>query len=427
MLFPKKKLYICVKNKELRFALFIARRYLFSRKSTNVINVISGISVVGVATVTAALIVVLSVMNGFNGLLTNLFSTFDPDLKITLAEGKSFRVDSVPINSLKAIEGVEFVGEVIEDNAVLSYKKKQYVATLKGMSVDYASHTGIDSMMVDGVFLLEKNEIPYAVLGIGVRHHLGISIDERYQIFMDVFVPKRTAKASHDLTTMYSEKKIQPAGVFSIQQDYDTRYVLVPISFMRSLLDYEGRATSLEIKLSKTANQQRVKNEVQKILGSGFVVKDRYQQHEFIYKIMQSEKLVIFLILSFILMIASFNILGSLTMLIIDKKQDILILRSLGASNSLIKKIFLLEGWMISLLGAILGLIIGAAICWVQITFELVELQSGGSFIINAYPVIMEWTDFIIVFAVVTGIGFLAAWYPVSYLNRKYMNNEEIR
>lgn len=411
----------------MRFALFIARRYLFSRKSTNVINVISGISVIGVATVTAALIVVLSVMNGFNGLLSNLFSSFDPDIKITLAEGKSFSVDSVPINTIKSVEGVEFVGEVIEDNAVLSYQKKQYVATLKGMSAEYASHTGIDSMIVDGEFILEKNDIPFAVLGIGVRHHLGITVDPRYQIFLNVYVPKRTAKASNDLTTMYSEKKIQPSGVFSIQQDFDTRYVIVPISFMRDLLNYEGRATSLEIKLKPNADERKIKSDIQKILGTKFIVKDRYQQHEFIYKIMQSEKLVIFLILSFILMIASFNILGSLTMLIIDKKQDILILRSLGASNKLIKKIFLLEGWMISLLGAILGLIIGAAICWVQITFEVVELQSGGSFIINAYPVTMEWFDFLLVFAVVIAIGFLAAWYPVRYLNKKYMNNEEIR
>lgn len=411
----------------MRFALYIARRYLFSKKSTNVINIISGVSVVGVATVTAALIVVLSVMNGFNGLLTNLFSSFDPDLKISLVEGKSFYLDSVPLNNIKSVDGVSIIGEVIEDNAVLSYNKRQYVATLKGLSIEYAAATGIDTMIIDGEFLLKKDNIPFAVMGLGVRHHLGVAIDPRYQIFLDIFVPKRTANASHDLSTMYSQKKIQPSGVFSIQQDYDTRYVIVPISFMSSLLDYEGRVTSLEVKLKPGVNCDRVKSKIQKILGSKFIVKDRFQQHEFIYKIMQSEKLVIFLILTFILMIASFNILGSLTMLIIDKKQDIVILRSLGAANNLIKKIFLLEGWMISVFGAFLGLLIGALVCWIQITFEVVELQSGGSFIINAYPVTMQWIDFLIVFVLVVGIGFIAAWYPVKYLNRKYMHNEEIR
>lgn len=411
----------------MRFALYIARRYLFSKKSTNVINIISGVSVIGVATVTAALIVVLSVMNGFNGLLTNLFSSFDPDLQISLVQGKSFYIDSIPINQIKAIEEVEIVGEVIEDNAVLSYNKKQYVASLKGISVDYANSTGIDTMLIDGDFVLEQNGLPFAILGLGVRHHLGLAIDPKYQIFIDVFVPKRTAKASHDLTTMYSSEKIQPSGVFSIQQDYDTKYVIVPISFMRKLLDYEGRVTSLEIKLKKGADTEKVKSKIEQIAGSKYIVKDRYQQHEFIYKIMQSEKLVIFLILSFILMIASFNILGSLTMLIIDKKHDILILRSLGANNNLIKRIFLFEGWMISVIGAILGLAIGALVCWVQITFHVVELQSGGSFIINAYPVALNWIDFVIVFFVVIGIGFIAAWYPVRYLNRRYMVNEEIR
>ena len=407
----------------MNISFYIAKRYLLAKKSTNVINIISGVSVVGVATVTTALIVVLSVMNGFNGLLTELYNSFDPDIKITPKTGKTFIAGNPEIEKLKEIKEISFFGEVIEESALLRFDKKEYVAVLKGVEDNFRHMSGVDSMIVAGEFLLKSGNTNFAVVGLGVQHFLGVVVDPTYQRSIEVYVPKRREKISQDLEKMYKIMRIVPAGVFSIQQDYDTKYVIVPIEFMRELLDYKNEITSLEIKVKNEADIPAVKEKIMAILGDGYVVKDKYEQHEFIFRIMKSEKLAIFLILSFILIIASFNIIGSLTMLIIDKKEDIGILKSLGASNSLIKRIFLIEGWMISMAGALIGLVLGALICWVQIHFGIVQLQGGGSFIISEYPVEMHWLDFVTVLAIVMGIGFVAAWYPVRYINKKYLDS----
>jgi lipoprotein-releasing system permease protein len=399
--------------------LFIARRYLFSRKTKNVINIISGISLTGVAVGTAALIVVLSVFNGFDGLIRSLFNTFDPELKITPAEGKTFNPSTTAFDQIRNHEKVIHFTEVLEENVLLKYDEKLHPATIKGVTDEFINTSGIDSMIVQGDFILESKGSPMAVVGQGVAYYLSIGLGFINPIL--VYVPKRGKNAALRAENAFNQKAIYPSGIFSIQQDFDTRYIITPISFVRDLLNYNDEVSAIELKLGENANIETIKKELKSILGEDFFVKDRYEQHEFFYKIMRSEKWAIFLILSFILLIASFNIIGSITMLIIDKKNDILTLNSLGANERTIRNIFVYEGWFISALGAFIGLILGGLICWAQIHFELIRLEGSGSFIIDAYPVSFEALDFVYVFIIVLLIGFIAAWFPSRTVLRKFL------
>lgn len=402
----------------MNFPFYIAKRYLFSKKSTNVINIISGISIIGVATGTMALIVILSVFNGFDSLIKSLFNSFDSDLKITSVVGKTFVPDE-RMKSALAIPGIDKYAESIEDNALLKHREKQYIATIKGVSDDYVQMTGIDSMMAEGEFLLKDERNSYAIIGQGVAYFLSLGLNY-VSPTIQIYVPKRVKNVQLNPDDAFNRMNIVPSGIFSIQQDFDTKYVIVPIEFARKLFDYTNEISSLEIKLKPNQNPEKVKSEIKNIIGNDFKIQTRYEQHELLFKIMKSEKWAIFLILAFILIIASFNIIGSLTMLIIDKQKDIFIYQSMGASFKTIRNIFLFEGWLISITGAILGLFFGIFVCWLQSTFGFLKLQGTGSFIIENYPVKMEFPDFIYVLATVLIIGFIAAWYPVKYITRKY-------
>lgn len=402
---------------------YIAKRYLFAKKSRNAINIISSISVGGVAIGTMALIIILSAFNGLDDLVRSLFSTFDPDLKITVAEGKTFSSEHEQIQKLNNQEGILFLVEVIEENALLRYGEKQYIATIKGVSDDFVKMSGIDSMIYDGEFLLRDHKNSYAVVGQGIAGNLSIGL--HFITPIQIYVPKRTKNVILSPDKAFNRKYIFPSGFFAIQQDFDSKYIIVPIEFARELLDYTTELTSIELKVNPSFSVDRIQNELKLILGPEFEVKNRYEQQEFVYKIMQSEKWAIFFILTFILIIASFNIMGSLSMLIIEKKKDIETLRNLGANLQLIRKIFLFEGWMISILGAVTGLILGSTVCILQQQFGLVKIQGGESFVINTYPVSMEITDFMFVFLTVLFIGYFAAWYPVRYITRKYILAEQ--
>ncbi|MCF8303762.1 MAG: ABC transporter permease [Bacteroidales bacterium] len=405
----------------MNFPLYIAKRYLVSKKSHNVINIISGISVAGVTIGTMALIVVLSVFNGFESLVTDLFNSFDPDLKITVKEGKTFKADTLPEKTLKSLDGVKRYTKVVEENALLRYKNKQHIATIKGVSEEYEKLSGLDTMIVSGDLQLQKKDVNYAVLGYGVAYYLGLRLGD-FANPVSVYVPRRTARgAPLNPASAFNTRIIHPSGIFSIQQDFDTKYVIVPLRFARDLLEYNNEVTSVEIGLYPGASLEQLQKEVKKLVGDSFEVKNRFQQQELLYKIMRSEKWAVFLILSFILLIATFNVIGSLSMLILDKRKDIGILRSMGASNKLIRQIFLVEGLMISLSGAILGLLLGALISWLQIEFGLVQLQAGATFIIDAYPVEMQLMDFVYVFITVFLIGIAAAWFPVRQISKKYL------
>ncbi len=397
---------------------YIARRYFVSRKSHNIINIISGISVLGVAIGTMALIIVLSVFNGFEKLVVSLFNSFNPDIAITAAHSKTFDLGTVPLAKLQKIPGVLYLTEVIEENALMKYKEKPYIITIKGVSKDFLHTSRVDTMMTEGKFMIEDGDKDYAVLGYGVAYYLGTNLKD-FENPLSVYVPRRDAAFTGGFENAFNSEIIFPSGYFSIQQDYDVKYVLVPLRFAKRLLSYENERTGIELGLSKTADIQKVQLAAENLLGKGFIVKNRFQQQEILYKIMKSEKWAIFLILTFILLIATFNVVGSLSMLILDKKKDIGVLQSLGASHRLIKRIFLMEGMLISMIGAVLGLILGAVICWIQIRFGLIKLgDSGSTFVVDTYPVQMQVADFIGVFATVISIGFLAAWYPVHNIGK---------
>ena len=406
------------KFRGLSFSLRIARRYLFSKKSHNAINIISGISASGVAIGTMALVCVLSVFNGFETLISDMFSAFDPDLKITLAQGKTFNVNSNEFSEIRKLKSVAYFTEVIEENALLRFKDKQMPATIKGVSDDFEKMTRIDSIMYDGEFQLYDGAFERAVPGIGVASILGLGahfIDPLY-----IYAPKRTT----NINLLRPENSFNQlgtfvSGIFAVQQlQYDDHYVLVSIGLARELFEYDRNTVSaVELKLADGADSDNVQKQIQTIVGDRFQVKNRYQQQESFFKIMKIEKWITYLILCFILLIASFNIIGSLSMLIIDKKADIITLRNLGANNQTIKRIFLFEGWMISAVGAIVGIGLGAGLCLLQEIFGFLKLGSG--YVVEAYPVVTNIMDMLLVFVTVLIMGFLAAYYPVRYIKTK--------
>jgi lipoprotein-releasing system permease protein len=410
----------------MNFPFYIARRYLVSKKSHNIINIISGISIVGVAIGAMALIIVLSVFNGFDRLVVSLFSSFNPSIQITAAHGKTFNISNFPVEQLRKIPGVLHITEVIEEDALMKYKDNQAIVTLKGVSESYPLMSGLDTMMVEGQFVLQDEDKDYSILGYGVAGALDANLQD-YVNPISVFVPRRDASFSGTFENAFNSDIIFPSGFFQIQWEYDVKYAILPLRFVKKLLNYGNERTSLEIDLSETADQQAVQKNIEQITGNSYIIKNRYQQQEILYKIMVSEKNYIFMILTLILIIATFNVIGTLSMLILDKKKDIAVLQSMGANQSMIRRIFLLEGLLISFFGAVLGLTIGAIICWLQIRFGLIRLGSAdSSFVVSAYPVYMQVTDFIMVFMTVLTIGFIASWYPVYNIKKVHLGEVKL-
>ena len=310
----------------------------------------------------------------------------------------------------------------MEENALLKYRNNQFLATVKGVSDNIVNTSGLDTMLIEGRFTLHEMDQPRIILGAGVAYYLNASLNDLlYPI--TVYLPRREANIGASIEKAFNSENIFPSAVFSIQQDFDTKYTIVPIEFARELLDYEDEVTSIELSLNKSANVEKVKKEIIQLIGNDYEVRNRFEQQVLLYRIMKSEKWSIFLILSFILVIAAFNVISSLTMLILDKKDDVRTLHNLGATDQLIKRIFMLEGMMISIGGAVLGLILGGFISWLQQEFGLISLGDGsGSFVVDAYPVKLLAKDFLIVFLVVLAIGFLVAWYPVKQISKKYLS-----
>jgi lipoprotein-releasing system permease protein len=402
-----------------KLSIYIAKRYLFAKKSRNAINIISSVSVAGVAVGTMALIIVLSVFNGLETMVSAIFNTFDPDIQITASEGKTFIADTSRLRMLSDINGVCCYSLSIEENALLKYGERQFIATIKGVDDNYAMVTNIDSSMWEGDFILKgENGRPYAIPGLGVAQNLGIRIN--FITPLTIIYPGKTAGTAVSAENALNRRFIFPSGIFEIEKEYDSKYVYIPIDVAREVTEIEDGVSSIEVRFNGLADPEKVQKEITKIYGEGFNVKNRYEQQEIFYKVMKSERLAIYFILTLILIIASFNIIGSLTMLIIEKERDIEILKSLGADNSLIRKIFIFEGWLISIIGAIAGIILGFVVCWLQQTFGLVKLQSD-SLLMDAYPVVLKVKDFVIVPVTVLLIGYWAAWYPVRFLTKKFL------
>lgn len=399
----------------MNFPFYIAKRYLISKKSHNAINIISWVSVLGIAIGTMALVIVLSASNGLQNLIEDLYASFDPDLKITLVEGKTFDEKEIPKAEILALDEVVYYNQSLEEIALIKYEDKQTVANIKGVEPIFYKMTGLDSMLISGNVSAEESSL---ILGWGVSDKLSLFVTNGIPNQTQIIIPKRGTKKGLTPESEFYRKYANTTGVFSVSPDFDTKYALADLNFVQTLLKQKGQLSSVELGLAKNVNWDEVKSKIQTIVGNKYEVKTRYELNEIIFKTNETEKWITTLILTFILIIASFNIIGSLTMLIIDKKKDIWILKTMGANNKLIRKIFFAEGMLINFLGAFIGMFLGALICWLQMQFSLLKLQGG---VVEAYPVALQALDFIYILAIVVFIGLIASWYPVRILTKKHL------
>lgn len=403
-------------------AFFIAKRYLVARKSHNLINIITGISIVGIGVGTFALIVVLSVFNGFERIIGNLYDNISPDLLIEPGMGKTFHLDAFPFDKIAAWPAVRSLSEVIEEDALFRYGDQQHLGRIKGVGEAYQELGLYDPLIIRGDFVLHDGQFDFAVIGSGVSYFLGTNLNDPAHLLM-VYLPKRGSASQFSLEQSFNSKAIQIAGIFGARHEYDDRYVLVPVDWARELLAYENEVTAVEVFVEAGTQIAALKRQLQHLMGDDFQIKDRYEQQESLYRIMRSEKWAIFLILTFILIMATFNIIGSLTMLIVDKRKDIGILRSLGAGSAMLRRLFLTEGVLITVSGGLAGLLAGVILVLLQQYFGLLRLGGAeGAFIVDTYPVHLKWMDILAVFATVSLIGFASAYITVSQSVKKIRN-----
>ena len=403
---------------------YIARRYLFSKKKHNAINIISGISVCGVALATLALVCTLSVFNGFQDMVAGFFTAFDPELKITIREGKVFEPQGAAFQEVRSLPEIGVWTETLEENAMVQYKDRQAMAIIKGVEDNFEELTSIDSLLYGaGEFILHDSIVDYGVLGVELISELGTGL--QFVDPLQVYAPKRNVRVNmaNPSASFNRDYLFSPGVVFVVnQQKYDARYILTSLSFARNLFNYDTEVSAVELKLKPGTDVTAVQRKITRILGDEFVVLDRYEQQADVFRIMEIEKFISYLFLTFILAIACFNVIGSLSMLILDKREDVETLRNLGADDRLIARIFLFEGRLISLFGALSGIVLGLLLCYIQQRFGIISLGgSNGSFIVDAYPVSVHVTDVVLIFITVITVGFLSVWYPVHYLTRRLL------
>lgn len=408
----------------MNFSLFVAKRYLFSKKSTHVINIISAISAVGVAVATMAMVVTLSVFNGFHDLVATLFTAFDPQIEISPAKGKTMDANSPLLTDIKRMKEVSVATESVEDQALAIYEGRQAMVRIRGVQDNFDSLTHIrEILMGDGEYMLKVADMDCGILGIRLAQTLGTGITFDSPLY--VYAPKRQGQLNMaNPTDGFVEGALYSPGViFCVKQaKYDKNLILTNIAFARNLFDLEGKVTALSLRLKPGSDLDKVKAQIKEKVGSEMVVKDRFEQQEDTFRIMKIEKLIAYIFLTFILAVACFNIIGSLSMLIIDKRDDVKTLRNLGADDKLITRIFLMEGRMISTIGAVVGIALGLALCWAQQTFSIVGLgKSSGSFVVDAYPVSVHPWDIVLVFFTVIIVGYSAVWYPVRYFAKRLL------
>lgn len=392
---------------------YIAKRYLVSKKSNNAINIISWISIIAIAVTTAALIVILSAMNGLTGTVAGLYNTFEPDLKITPLKGKYFLADESLVNEIKSIPGVKLISHSLNDKALLKNEDKQTLVSIKGVDENFNRITKIDSAIVEGVYNLasKQNNI---LLGRGIANQLQVNLNG-YTSELSLFSPVRGKAESLNPTDNMNRIHCDPKGVFSLNDEFDFQYVFVNIETARQLFDSPEKISALEI-LCDNGKTGEVQDALQDKFGAKFSIKNRYQLNDTLFKSLETEKLATFIILAFILVIATFNIIGALTMLIIEKKKDIKTLYSMGADLGLVRNIFMREGFLITGVGSVIGLLVGLLVCWMQMEFHLVKF--GNDFIIPYYPIELQLKDFIWLFILIMLIGFFAALYPVRVFTK---------
>lgn len=388
----------------MNFPLKIAKRYLFAKKSTNAINIITGISVFGVTIGTAALVIVLSVFNGFEDLLTSLFSNFNPDVKVTPAKGKVFTIDSTKIADLEDLMGVEVVSKTLEEVAFFEYQETQLFGKVKGVDSQYKDISHIDSSIVEGKFLLEKGKIAFAVAGSKIAYDLGINTQDDFEKLAIFMAKKKASKMSSPFRKLFA----QPSGIFKIQQDFDSKYVLTSLAFTQQLLGYKkGEISALEIRVDPTVDLKKTQAEIKKLMGDDFLVKDEYEQEEAFLKLMNMEKWLFYALFTFMIIIIAFNMIGALWMMVLEKKHDIAILKSMGARDTTIRNIFLNQGLFLCCIGILSGFVLAIILYILQKTVGIVTIPDG--FVVSTYPVEIRFLDFIKVAITVLFIGLLAS------------------
>lgn len=412
----------------MNFPFYIARRYLFSKKSTNAINVISMISMAGVVVATMALIIVLSVFNGFHDLVATFFTQFDPQLKVVPVEGKDAPSDDPVLTEIRQLPEVDVATESVEEMALAIYEGHQAMVTVKGVDDNFTELTHINEIVYgDGEFQLHAADLEYGTLGIRLAQELGTGA--RFGNYLHVYAPRREGQLdlSNPQDGFVVDSLISPGVVFATRQGkYDKSYILAPIGFARRLFEQQGMLTSLELRLKAGSDLEAVKKRMRSIANGKYKVLDRFEQQADTFKIMQIEKFIAYIFLTFILIVACFNIIGSLSMLIIDKREDVMTLRNLGANDRQISSIFLFEGRLIVAIGAIVGVALGLLLCWLQQRFGLVGMGgSSGMFVVNAYPVSVHYQDVLLVFFTVLVVGSVAVWYPVQHFSRRLLNTEK--
>lgn len=408
----------------MNFPFYIARRYLFSKKSTHAINIISGISGVGVAVATMALVVTLSVFNGFHDLVATFFTSFDPQLEVVPVVGKTAPADDPALAKIKTLPEVEVTSECVKDQALAIYKGRQTMITLMGVDDNFERMSRIDEILYGNEnFSLHAANLNFGTVGIRLAETLGMNAN--WDGSLMIYAPRKIGQLDMANPTdgFVVDSLISPGSVFMVKQGkYDKDHVIAPISFARTLFEQQGMLSSLQIRLKNGSDLDKVKAEMQSIAGNRFKVLDRYEQQQDTFRIMQVEKFIAYIFLTFILIVASFNIIGSISMLIIDKKDDVVTLRNLGATDRQITKIFLFEGRLISVFGAVVGILVGLLLCWLQQQFGLVALgQSSGTFVVDAYPVSVHPEDVVVIFFTVILVGFIAVWYPVRYFSKRLL------
>lgn len=409
----------------MNFPFYIARRYLFSKKSHNAINIISAISVCGVAIATMALVCTMSVFNGFQDLVASFFTTIDPQLKVSPAIGKTIDANHPRLLELKKFPDISIYTETLEDNALVVTNNRQAMITIKGVDDNFEKSANLSELLYgDGSFILHADVLEFGIPGIQLAAQLGLSVN--FETPLKVYAPQKGEHINplNPMSGFNQNELYSPGVVFAVKQaKYDANYILTSIGFAQKLFGKKGEISSIELKLKDGVNIQQAKNKIKNILGNDFTIKDRYEQQEDVFRIMEVEKLIAYLFLTFILLVACFNIIGSISMLIIEKKNDIVTLRNLGATDNQIIRIFLFEGRMISTFGAAIGIVLGLLLCYLQQTFGFITLgDSSGNFVIDTYPVSVHLGDIALVFVTVLLVGYIAIWYPVKNLSRKLLD-----
>lgn len=399
----------------MNLSFFIAKRYLISKKSNNAINVISWISIVAIAITTAALVIILSAMNGLTSVVADLYHAIEPDLKITAVNTKYISNQTELSVKIKSINGINHISYSLEENALINLGDNQDVITIKGVDDEFKNLTHFDTVLIDGNYRLDYQNQYYGIFGRGIAGKLGINTND-FISPISIYSPKRGKVESIDPEDAFNKLVISPAGIFSLNDDFDYKYVLVSLKAAQTVFDCPNEVSSIELGVTDKTQLKNIQEQLQQLLGNNYLVKNRYQLNDVLFKTLQTEKLWTFLILAFILLIATFNIIGALTMLIIEKKKDIKTLYNLGADQKFIRGIFMKEGLLITFVGAFTGIVLGLIICWLQIKFHLVTFDS--QFVISYYPIEMQLNDFIWIISVVMGIGFLAAIYPVRVFTK---------